>query len=296
MYLSIPVGQLLIDRQVLEKLSANKKPEVSSHEMKQENRAKEELNFLMNTCDDASDVEKLFFPCMEKESQTVKSEIIEETPSTSVRSRSNYLSSISVCNELSLLLSQRKFGGNVALLSATIYGVPYAFIVSGANNKKNSPCVLDWAYMSIDTQRPPSSSINHEMLKRSPYERKLLHMTIPLPLKWNVAEPLDLPPPHIPLWFDSTFEMNGFLDSIENDTALHQTILLLAKIVIGVGNVCCVGIFLSQSCVVLFSINIMIIAIFFFDGNEYSHFDSLGVTSVAVLFNSCPIKLRPLIV
>lgn len=203
---------------------------MSIDEVKKERIAKQENNFEQNsaTLSSWNDFVKVYFSSVNKDSNsgsvTGQSDSDFACP---VVKRPKYLSVNSVCNELSALMSRRVLSGNVALLTATIYGIPYGFIVSGANIRARDRCVLNWKPSSDFDLSPPSSPNSHRRTNQH-----APGTPIPLPLEWNIPRHLGVKKRLIELSFASRCRLSCSLKSMERNA---QALLLLAKTTISVG-------------------------------------------------------------
>lgn len=226
-------GELLYDKESVQQLLNNEKPSLLPEEIKNEAFAKREQNFdMQEPLSTSSDFEDVGFPSLIKPLPILSTAIhneksLQQHVSTS---RSNFLCSRSICNELSLLMKGSALSGNVTLLTATIFGIPYAFIVTGSNINKGTPCILNWSPFDVN------QNSGNEQSHASPDPQTFIK-PLPLPLKWNLPYNLtvtSLELPSLPFSLNSRCQISVLLDLLETDQVLRQTILLMAKVLIAV--------------------------------------------------------------
>lgn len=128
-----------------------------------------------------------------------------------------------VCNELALI-RKRGVEGNLSLLTATVYGIPYGFLVSRKPTVANSECSLEWC----GYERSCVVDVSKSYQLNSP-------PPIPLPLRWNIGpypkiSPVKFSPSPV---FSASIRWQ--LNKMNTDPLICKTVLLFAKELLWVG-------------------------------------------------------------
>lgn len=130
-----------------------------------------------------------------------------------------FMSYDSVCDETSIIRG-KGLRGNVTILTARIYGIPYGFVVSGKTATIGAPCTFDWERLEESSDTSPLSVIRSSKRLSS----------IPLPLREGIKESLVMSSPiTFALTDTSKLGISLILKSLDADQHIHRTVFLLAK-------------------------------------------------------------------